>query len=102
MWLILYIVWGLASSEVIWGVGIISSQVFGTSDIRYYTTLIKLHRLMRKAISQFQFFFLETSAESKNAFGNTMRLVDFIHICMISNIVNRSPDLQHFTNILPK
>ncbi len=29
MWLILYTVWGLASSEVFWGVGIISSQVFG-------------------------------------------------------------------------
>ncbi len=26
---ILYVVWGLASSEVLWGVGIISSQVFG-------------------------------------------------------------------------
>ncbi len=29
MWLILYTVWGLASSEFLWGVGIISSQVFG-------------------------------------------------------------------------
>ncbi len=28
LWLILYIVWGWASSEVIWGVGIFSSQVF--------------------------------------------------------------------------
>ncbi len=27
MLIILYIVWGLASSEVLWGVGIISSQV---------------------------------------------------------------------------
>ncbi len=26
---ILYVVWGLASSEVLWGVGIVSSQVFG-------------------------------------------------------------------------
>ncbi len=26
---ILYVVWGLQSSEVLWGVGIISSQVFG-------------------------------------------------------------------------
>ncbi len=26
---VLYVVWGLASSEVFWGVGIISSQVFG-------------------------------------------------------------------------
>ncbi len=26
---ILYVVWGLASAEVLWGVGIISSQVFG-------------------------------------------------------------------------
>ncbi len=29
MWLILYTVWGLASSEVLRGVGIVSSQVFG-------------------------------------------------------------------------
>ncbi len=29
MWLILYVVWGLASSEVLWRVGIISSHVFG-------------------------------------------------------------------------
>ncbi len=29
IWLILYTVRGLASSEVLWGVGIISSQVFG-------------------------------------------------------------------------
>ncbi len=29
MCLILYTIWGLASSEVLWGVGIISSQVFG-------------------------------------------------------------------------
>ncbi len=29
MLLILYIVWGSASSEVIWGVGIISSQGLG-------------------------------------------------------------------------
>ncbi len=26
---VLYVVWGLASSEDLWGVGIISSQVFG-------------------------------------------------------------------------
>ncbi len=29
MWLIVYIVWGLASSEVLRGVDFISSQVFG-------------------------------------------------------------------------
>ncbi len=29
MWLIPYTVWGLTSSEVLWGVGIISSHVFG-------------------------------------------------------------------------
>ncbi len=28
-WLILYTVWGLASSEFFWGVGIISYQMFG-------------------------------------------------------------------------
>ncbi len=37
--LILYVFWWLASSEVLWGVGIISSQVFGKNLIHFLLIL---------------------------------------------------------------
>ncbi len=45
IYLILYTVWGLASSKVLWGVGIISSQVFGhlrSFKINYLVTIQKV------------------------------------------------------------
>ncbi len=46
----------------------------GVWHIRYYTTLIKLHRLMRKAISQFQFFFLRQVQKVKMHLGTQYAL----------------------------
>ncbi len=54
IWFILYAVWGLASSEVLWGVGIISSHVF--SHLRSFYLSFYLIKIIENGLYRLRMF----------------------------------------------
>ncbi len=54
IWFILYAVWGLASSEVLWGVGIISSRVFG--HLRSFYLSFYLIKIIENSLYRLRMF----------------------------------------------